>query len=229
MFGCLNGQVNLINEDRSIRRLGNFGTDDSDVILGLCWLKHTDTNRFVTGSGNGHVTCGRVLDDDSAADVSSVVQVYPDFDKFTSIHLNCTDELLLLSGYTQDCAVLDVASGKSVRRYSGIHTNHINISRFMNTTPQLFATSSFDKTVKLWDLRDCSHRPVYTIENRAGVVMMSFAPNDLFLLTAGALQIAAVSSTYSAIDVVLFYSVMFCRSATPCHSCPHCVCCRRGQ
>jgi hypothetical protein len=186
LFGCLNGTIALINEDHSIRPLGHFGSDASDVILGLCWLKRT-ANRFVTGSGNGHITCGRAVCESGEA---PVVQEYAPFDKFTSIHLNCTDELLLLSGYTRDCAVLDLATGRNVRTYKGIHSNHINISRFMHTVPHVFATSSFDKSVKLWDMRDSDTRPVYTIQNKAGVVMMSFAPNDMFLLTAGRCRVS---------------------------------------
>lgn len=38
--------------------------------------------------------------------------------------------------------------GQVVREFADIHEDHINISRFANHSPFVFATSSFDRTVR---------------------------------------------------------------------------------
>ena len=43
----------------------------------------------------------------------------------------------------------------------GIHQQHINITRFANHSPHIFATSSFDKCVKMWDVRTSCLAPTY--------------------------------------------------------------------
>lgn len=62
-------------------------------------------------------------------------------------------QYVLVSGYSHDVRLYDMETGAVVRTYAGIHEDHINISRFANHSPNLFATSSFDRTMKLWDLR----------------------------------------------------------------------------
>lgn len=82
-----------------------------------------------------------------------MVRKYEEFPKLTSIHGNCEDQFVLVSGYSHDVRLYDLETGAVVRTYEGIHQDHINISRFANQSPHLFATSSFDRKMKLWDLR----------------------------------------------------------------------------
>jgi WD40 repeat protein len=53
-------------------------------------------------------------------------------------------------------------TAKELRKIEAAHRMHINISRFANHTPYLLATSSFDKTVKMWDVRTSCDKPIYT-------------------------------------------------------------------
>jgi WD domain, G-beta repeat len=90
--------------------------------------------------------------------------------------------------------------GTCNRRFKDIHENHINISRFSNTSPFLFATSSFDKTVKMWDARisltsNCC--PIYSCSSKQGHVMLCFSPDDVFLLTSA---VDNEVSQYHAVD-----------------------------
>jgi WD40 repeat protein len=40
-----------------------------------------------------------------------------------------------------------------IDRLANMHTQHINVIKFSGSNPNLFATSSFDRSIKLWDLR----------------------------------------------------------------------------
>ena len=105
------------------------------------------------------------------------------FEKLTSVHVNCADAFVVASGYCNSVKVYDVGTAKVVSTYEDIHTDHINISRFTNHSPAIFGTSSFDKTVKLWDLRADSKRgPIYcrTSPSNQGHVMLCFSPNDQY-------------------------------------------------
>ena len=190
LFGCLSGECLIVDpssDQNQTTSLGNFGRKDNDVILGLCWLRNR-TNHFVCGSGNGNVTYNKSNTDaflscDSTTTGESntnILRTFPIFPELTSIHVNCADEWLLLSGYTSKCDVLDIESGKLVRSLEGIHKNHINISRFTHTSPNIFATCSFDETVKMWDMRVCNtagsttegegeQKPIYSVKCDSGM------------------------------------------------------------
>lgn len=49
--------------------------------------------------------------------------------------------------------IFDLATSAEVTSLRDIHQRNINISRFANHSPHLIATSSFDGSVKLFDLR----------------------------------------------------------------------------
>ncbi|KAA0169914.1 hypothetical protein FNF27_06806 [Cafeteria roenbergensis] len=109
---------------------------------------------------------------------STTLSQYADL---TSVHVNSTDEKLLCSGYSNDVSVYDIETGKRAVHFRSAHTAHINIARFAHESPNVMATSSFDKTIKVWDLRT-PKRPNYTIKSERGFVMIAFSPNDLTLL-----------------------------------------------
>ena len=113
---------------------------------------------------------------------SSAGQSFPEL---TSVHVNSTDELMLASGYSSTISLYDLATGHPYRSFDQVHSKHINIVRFANSTPHLMASCSFDKFVKLWDLRVPGCTPVFTLPSNGPTVMIAFSPNDLNLLVSG--------------------------------------------
>ena len=59
-------------------------------------------------------------------------------------------------GYSHNVFVHDLNTSKEVRTYDECHTNYINSAKFANSVPYLFTTSSFDHSLKLFDVRDRS-------------------------------------------------------------------------
>jgi len=191
LFGTLCGSLysvkipSIKNEDEDIyipRYLGQFGLTRDDAILGICWLRK-QRNKYIVGSSKGSIKFGDTRLNTSPN--SNIIQEYEKFQKITSVHLNSQDEYILVSGYSKNAMIYDLQSGKIVQEYNDIHTNHINISRFSNRSPNVFATSSFDKCIKLWDLRMKTNTPIYTRECNNAIVMISFSPDDSFLLASG--------------------------------------------
>lgn len=65
-----------------------------------------------------------------------------------------------------------------------MHQEHINVVKFANHSPSMFATSSFDHDVKMWDLRQKPVSPCYTVPSSRGNVMACFSPDDHYLLVS---------------------------------------------
>jgi hypothetical protein len=115
------------------------------------------------------------------------VRTYPRLKELTCVHVSCDDRHILTSGYRRDVNVVDLETGALTRTLHEPHSQHINISRFACTSPNLFCTSSFDKTIKVWDLRvghGTAERPIFTVLSKRGNVTISFSPDDHFLLTS---------------------------------------------
>lgn len=106
------------------------------------------------------------------------------FEQLTSVHINSTDELLLVSGYTRNIAMYDMVAGKRLQLFSNLHEEPINVAKFSNLSPYMFATSSFDHDVKMWDIRQRMDRPCYTATSSRGNVMVCFSPDDHYLLVS---------------------------------------------
>eukprot|EP01038_Epipyxis_sp_PR26KG_P005372 gene5372-7450_t len=189
LFGTMTGEICSVNsESGNISSLGNYGLSSLDTILGICWLKDRTSNRFLVGSSKGRVTCGdfnSILSSSERNETSTIVKDFEAFQRLTSIHANSDSRLMLLSGYHTDALVYDIETGSILHNYKGIHSNHINISRFTGNSPSIFSTSSFDGTIKTWDLRNSKQVPLYTVKLTNGVVMINFSNDDHFLLASG--------------------------------------------
>ncbi|KAK6946022.1 WD40 repeat, partial [Dillenia turbinata] len=179
-FGTLDGELVVINhENEHIQQQGAYydsvgsssiqpryliaGSDDG--ALKLYDIKHLPSK--ITSIYNG---------------ASSTI--FDNFDQLTSVHVNSTDELFLASGYSRNVALYDIASGRCIQIFTDMHQEHINVVKFANHSPSIFATSSFDQDIKLWDRRQKPIHPCYTASSCRGNVMACFSPDDHYLLVS---------------------------------------------
>ncbi|XP_062176970.1 protein DWD HYPERSENSITIVE TO UV-B 1 isoform X2 [Alnus glutinosa] len=186
VFGTLDGEVVVINHEKEqiVNYIPSLGAMNS--VLGLCWLKKYPS-KLIAGSDNGslklydiqHMTPRTMGIYNSAGCVT-----FDEFDQLTSVHVNSTDELFLASGYSRNVALYDISCGRRLQVFSDMHREHINVVKFANYSPSVFATSSFDQDVKMWDLRQKPIWPCYTASSSRGNVMVCFSPDDHYLLVS---------------------------------------------
>lgn len=186
VFGSLDGEVVVVNHEsrKIVSYIPSLGAMNS--VLGLCWLKKYPS-KLIAGSDNGSLKLYDIQHTPSTTtgiyhSASSVS--FDEFDQLTSVHVNSTDELFLASGYSKHVALYDICSGKRLQVFTDMHRQHINVVKFANHSPSIFATSSFDQDVKMWDLRQNSVRPCYTASSSRGNVMVCFSPDDHYLLAS---------------------------------------------
>lgn len=143
--------------------------------------------QLVAGSDSG---CVRLFDlnhiSPKVADArrNSSVATYYDFEQLTSVHVNSTDDQFLASGYSKNVALYDINTEKPLQLFTDMHREPINVAKFSHHSPFMFATSSFDHDVKMWDLRQKPVQPCYTASSSRGNVMVCFSPDDLYLLVS---------------------------------------------
>lgn len=175
-FGTLDGEVVIMNHEKGsiVKCFPSFR--ESDRALSLCWLnKHP--SKLLAGFDNGAL---RLYDINQ---VASMVK-YDDFEKLTSVHVNAMDEKFLASNYSRNVAIFDMCSGARLQFLSNIHQEPINVAKFTHHSPNLLVTSSFDRHVKLWDLRQTPLQPCYSASSSKGNVMACFSSDDLYILVS---------------------------------------------
>ncbi|XVE82879.1 hypothetical protein DITRI_Ditri16bG0041100 [Diplodiscus trichospermus] len=185
-FGTLDGEIVVINHEtgKIVGYSSSIGMMNS--VMGLCWLK-TYPSKLVAGSDNG---CLKLFDVNhmptELGDIccGSDEVNFEDFEQLTSVHVNSTDDRFLASGYSKGVALYDISSGRRLQVFTNMHQEPINVAKFAHHSPFMFATSSFDKDVKMWDLRERPERPCYTASSSRGNVMVCFSPDDLYLLVS---------------------------------------------
>ncbi|WCJ17881.1 Protein DWD HYPERSENSITIVE TO UV-B 1 [Euphorbia peplus] len=186
VFGTLDGEVVVVNHENEkiVSYVPSIGAMNS--VLGLCWLKKYPS-KLIAGSDNGSLKLYDV--EHMPPKIPGVCSgsgsvTFDEFDQLTSVHVNATDELFLASGYSKNIALYDINCGRRIQMFTDMHSEHINVVKFSNHSPSLFATSSFDRDVKLWDLRQKPLHPCYTSLSSRGNVMVCFSPDDHYLLVS---------------------------------------------
>ncbi|XP_042495268.1 uncharacterized protein LOC122074488 isoform X1 [Macadamia integrifolia] len=186
VFGTLDGELVIINHE--IGKIVGYHPSRGllSSILGLCWLKNYPS-KLIAGSDNGslHLYDVRKMPSmvtDRYCNVDTVTFDY--FEQLTSVHVNSTDELFLASGYSKNVALYDIASGKRLQIFTDMHQENINVVKFAHHSPSIFATSSFDQYIKMWDLRQNPLKPCYAASSSRGNVMVCFSPDDHYLLAS---------------------------------------------
>ncbi|XP_020532423.1 uncharacterized protein LOC105650742 isoform X2 [Jatropha curcas] len=186
VFGTLDGEVVVVNHENEkiVSYVPSLGAMNS--VLGLCWLKK-HPYKLIAGSDNGSLKLYDVehVPPTVTGTYSGAGSVtFDDFEQLTSVHVNTTDELFLASGYSKNVALYDINCGRRIQMFTDMHREHINVVKFSNHSPSVFATSSFDRDVKLWDLRQKPIQPCYTTSSSRGNVMVCFSPDDHYLLVS---------------------------------------------
>ncbi|XVF45020.1 hypothetical protein PTKIN_Ptkin02bG0172200 [Pterospermum kingtungense] len=186
VFGTLDGEVVVVNHENGkiVSYIPSMGARNS--VLGLCWLKKYPS-KLIAGSDNGSLKLYDIQHFPSAPKrmhTGAGTVIFDKFDQLTSVHVNSMDEFFLASGYSKDVALYDINTGRCLQVFTDMHQEHINVVKFSNHSPSIFATSSFDQDIKMWDLRERPVRPCYTASSSKGNVMVCFSPDDHYLLVS---------------------------------------------
>ncbi|XP_004496902.1 protein DWD HYPERSENSITIVE TO UV-B 1 isoform X1 [Cicer arietinum] len=186
VFGTLDGEVVVINHESEhiVSYIPSLGAMNS--VLGLCWLKKYPS-KLIAGSDNGSLKLfdiNRIPRKMTGLYGNSGCVTFDEFDQLTSVHVNSMDELFIASGYSRNVALYDINSGKRLQVFTDMHRGHINVVKFANHSPSIFATSSFDHDVKMWDLRQKPIHPCFTASSSRGNVMVCFSPDDQYILAS---------------------------------------------
>ncbi|PIN18387.1 hypothetical protein CDL12_08944 [Handroanthus impetiginosus] len=179
--GTLDGEVVLLNHEMGsiVSYISSYL--NTNGILGLCWLKQ-QPSKLLVGSDNGTL---RLYDINYLKDgYCNPMVIFDDFEQLTSVHVNSTDEKCLTSGYSKKVSVYDICNGQRLHMFTDMHREPINVAKFANHSPNVFVTSSFDRDVKMWDLRQKPGQPCYSATSSRGNVMVVFSPDDLYLLVS---------------------------------------------
>ena len=111
LIGTLDGGVGVLDVKKNEIVSGRFYNDiinKGDTILGLAWSKK-NPDHFITGSQDGQLTVHTVKQND-ILDSSD----FCNFKELTSIHLNSTEDKLLVSGYQKDVSIFDFANAMNL-------------------------------------------------------------------------------------------------------------------
>lgn len=81
-----------------------------------------------------------------------------------SIDVNTDNDKFVSTGGDKTVFVWDVQTAQTVRRFTG-HAGRVNRGVFGADGDGIIATGSFDGTVKIWDLKSNSYKPIMTLDD----------------------------------------------------------------
>eukprot|EP00189_Rhodosorus_marinus_P010086 CAMPEP_0184741772 /NCGR_PEP_ID=MMETSP0315-20130426/4782_1 /TAXON_ID=101924 /ORGANISM="Rhodosorus marinus, Strain UTEX LB 2760" /LENGTH=741 /DNA_ID=CAMNT_0027212259 /DNA_START=238 /DNA_END=2463 /DNA_ORIENTATION=- len=183
IFGSFDGGVYLL--DHETGRMAGSSFMSSDAVIGLSWTNKSPF-LFLAGSERGTI---QLFDAAKMREKQDpILHCFPSFDQLTSLHMNCNDDQFIVSGYSKDVSIYDVEAGRVSAQFKDCHETHVNVVKFSHSSPNIFASSSFDHYVKLWDIREPSFNgiktPIYTRRSTKPTVMACFSPDDRYILTS---------------------------------------------
>ena len=182
IYGTVDGEVALIDTIDYTKYYKVGIMPGNHNILGLNWF-NTNPMHFFVGNSNGDISHGII--DNPSTDTYPQLNQDMFFEKLTSIHLNCDDTRLVVSGYSKEIKIFDVQTNSVVETFSNAHDDNINITRFSKFNPYIFSSVSHDTTCKTWDLRMSNSKPIYTINCGNNLTMLTISPDDNYLLISG--------------------------------------------
>lgn len=156
-------------------------------VFGISWLNQR-TDLFLSGTHEE----GRIhlynVDWMSNGKNGGCVQVCDSFEKLTSIHSNADDRAFAVSGLSPHVGLFDMGTGKRLEMMRHCHSDSINVIKFANHNPNVLITSSFDRFVRKWDLRERrpngARRPIFSTVSPSDNIAVSFSPDDERLLVS---------------------------------------------
>lgn len=158
----------------------------SAPVFGLSWLNKR-SNLFLSGRNDGAIHVYNV-DWMRRGYKGGCKYACDSFDNLTSIHVSSDDVRFAVSGASHDVGLFDLETGRRIETMRNCHAREINVIKFAHNSPHVLLTSSFDRCVRKWDLRESrpggGRRPIFTTRSRTDNVMACFSPDDQYLLVS---------------------------------------------
>lgn len=164
----------------------NEASVHSAPVYGLSWLNKR-SDMFLSGSNDGSIHVYNV-NWMKSGERGGCMYACETFDRLTSLHVSCDDARFAVSGFQENVGLYDLQTGQRIELMRECHTQAINVIKFAHGCPHVLVTSSFDRYVKKWDLRESrpggGRRPIFKARSRTDNVMACFSPDDTRLLVS---------------------------------------------
>ncbi|KAL5117460.1 hypothetical protein ACEQ8H_004625 [Pleosporales sp. CAS-2024a] len=99
-----------------------------------------------------------------------------------SIDVNHDNDRFVSTGGDKTVFLWDVQTAQTIRRYTG-HAGRVNRAVFGGEGDSIIATGSFDGTVKIWDVKSNSYRPIMSLDDAKDSIT-DVAIHDADIMTA---------------------------------------------
>ncbi|ELP86188.1 hypothetical protein EIN_328950 [Entamoeba invadens IP1] len=173
-IGTMKGAIYVVDHNTCQR----IQTTYNDPIYGIGWYK-TRNNRMkaVVGSSEGELG---VIDSfqTSYTHIHSLENLF-------SLHVNTSDRYLVTSGNGNGVCLFDANTFQVYKKFDAIHEGKVNVARFGNTDENVLVTSSYDKTIKLWDLRSGLKKEAQVMKGVSLFISVGLNSSDTEVVASG--------------------------------------------